>query len=45
VIVLDKGHLVEQGAPATLLRRRDGRFARLLELQINPFDEPVGTAE
>jgi len=32
VIVLDKGHIVEEGAPGELTRR-DGRFAALLELE------------
>ena len=37
VIVLDKGHIVEEGAPGELARR-DGRFAALLELEAAGWD-------
>ena len=37
VIVLDKGHIVEEGAPGELTRR-DGRFAALLELEAAGWD-------
>src|SRR5262249_55400104 len=37
VIVLDKGRIVEEGAPATLVASR-GRFAALLELEAAGWD-------
>jgi ATP-binding cassette, subfamily B, multidrug efflux pump len=37
VIVLDKGHIVEEGAPSELTRR-EGRFAALLELEAAGWD-------
>ena len=37
VIVFDRGHIVEEGAPAELTRR-DGRFAALLELEAAGWD-------
>ena len=37
VIVLDKGRIVEDGAPATLIANR-GRFAALLELEAAGWD-------
>jgi ABC-type multidrug transport system fused ATPase/permease subunit len=37
VIVLDEGHLVEQGRPEDLLRG-NSRFARLWELQVEAFE-------
>jgi ATP-binding cassette, subfamily B, multidrug efflux pump len=37
VIVLDKGHIVEEGAPGELARR-EGRFAALLELEAAGWD-------
>src|SRR2546425_8974501 len=37
VIVFDKGHIVEEGAPSELTRR-EGRFAALLELEAAGWD-------
>jgi ATP-binding cassette subfamily B protein len=37
VIVLEKGHIVEEGAPAELAART-GRFAALLELEAAGWD-------
>jgi hypothetical protein len=37
VIVLDKGRIAEQGAPATLIASQ-GRFASLLELEAAGWD-------
>jgi ATP-binding cassette subfamily B protein len=37
VIVLDKGRIVEEGAPTTLIAGR-GRFAALLELEAAGWD-------
>jgi subfamily B ATP-binding cassette protein MsbA len=44
VVVLDQGRILEQGSPAELLEREDGRFKRMYELQMGGIDVLEGGA-